>query len=57
MSSGPATLLLYLAAAAVYIILGVFFPRTILSWVEGAGFLLLAVWILPALAMLIGRRR
>ena len=57
MSSGLATLLLYLAAAAVYITVGVFFPRAILSWVEGAGFLLLAVWILPALAMRIGRRR
>ena len=49
MSSGLATLLLYLAAAAVYITLGVFFPRILLSWVEGAGFLLLAVWVIPAL--------
>ncbi len=54
MTAGQRTLLLYLAAAAAYIMLGVFFPRLLLSWVEGAGFLLLAVWLLPAL---IGRRR
>ena len=52
MTSGLATLLLYLAAAAVYITLGVFFPRVILSWVEGAGFLLLAVWLIPTLVRL-----
>lgn len=48
------TLALYLVAAAVYITLGVFFPKILLSWVEGAGFLLLAVWVLPAL---VGLRR
>ncbi|MGB2695375.1 MAG: hypothetical protein WBD55_09340 [Dehalococcoidia bacterium] len=42
------TLLLYLIAGAVYVTLGAFFPRVMLSWVEGAGFLLLAVWVVPA---------
>ncbi len=54
MTPGLRTLVLYLAAAAVYITLGVFFPQVLLSWIEGAGFLLLAVWLLPAL---IGLRR
>ena len=42
-------LLLYLAAGAVYIVLGVVIPELLFSWVEGAVFLLLAVWVLPAL--------
>ena len=49
MTSGLPALALYLAAGAVYVTLGVFFPRLLLSWVEGAGFLLLAVWLLPLL--------
>lgn len=53
MTPGLRTLALYLAAGAAYITLGVFFPRFILSWVEGASFLLLAVWLVPAL---FGRR-
>ncbi len=39
----------YVAAGAVYIALGVAFPDLLLSWVEGAAFLLLAVWLLPTL--------
>jgi hypothetical protein len=42
-------LTLYLIAGAVYVTLGVFYPRVLLSWVEGAGFLLLAVVIIPML--------
>jgi hypothetical protein len=42
-------LTLYLAAGAVYIALGVAVPELLFSWIEGAVFLLLAVWILPAL--------
>jgi hypothetical protein len=49
MTGDRAVLALYLAAAAVYITLGVFFPRILLSWIEGAAFLLIAVWVLPAL--------
>jgi hypothetical protein len=40
---------LYLVAAVVYIALGVAVPDFLWSWVEGAAFLLLAVWIVPAL--------
>ncbi len=39
----------YLATGAAYIILGVFFPALLFSWLVGAGFLLLCVWVLPAL--------
>ena len=41
-------LALYLAAAVAYITLGLIEPSLLLSWVEGAAFLLLAVWIIPA---------
>lgn len=40
---------LYLAAGAVYVVVGIFLPDFLLSWVVGAGYLLLAVWIVPAL--------
>ncbi len=56
MTSDRLSLFLYLAAGAVYVTLGAFFPRVLLSWVEGAGFLLLAVWLLPALARWLLRR-
>ena len=49
MSEGRRTLALYLAAAAAYITLGVLVPEALLTWPAGAGFLLLAVWLLPAL--------
>lgn len=42
-------LALYLGAAVSYIGLGVAVPNLLLSWVEGAAFLLLAVSIVPAL--------
>ncbi len=41
-------LALYVAAGVAYIALGVAWPSLLFSWVEGAAFLLLAVWILPA---------
>jgi hypothetical protein len=41
-------LALYLAAAVAYITLGLIEPSFLLSWIEGAAFLLFAVWILPA---------
>jgi hypothetical protein len=40
---------LYLVAAVAYIALGVAVPYVMLSWVEGAAFLLLAVWVVPEL--------
>ena len=39
----------YLAAAAVYVALGVAVPAFLFSWVVGAVYLLLAVWVVPAL--------
>jgi hypothetical protein len=42
-------LALYLAAGVAYIALGVAVPELLFSWIEGALFLLLAVWVLPAL--------
>jgi hypothetical protein len=41
-------LAVYLGAAAVYVALGVAVPELLFSWVEGAAFLLFAVWLLPA---------
>ncbi len=42
-------LALYLATAAAYISLGVAFPELLITFPLGAGFLLLGVWIIPAL--------
>lgn len=42
-------LALYLVAGAVYIALGVAVPELLFSWIEGAVFLLVAVWVVPAL--------
>lgn len=47
-------LALYVAAGVVYIALGVAVPELLFSWVECAAFLLVAVWVLPAL---LGRLR
>jgi hypothetical protein len=46
---GALELALYLVAAALYIALGVAYPSLLLSWFEGTAFLLLVVWIIPAL--------
>ena len=42
-------LALYIAAGVVYIALGVAIPELLFSWIEGAVYLLIAVWALPAL--------
>ena len=42
-------LLLYLAAAVSYIVLGLFVPEILRSSLEGIAFLLLVVWVLPEL--------
>jgi hypothetical protein len=39
---------LYLAAAATFVALGVVDPRFVISWPEGASFLLLVAWGLPS---------
>ncbi len=41
--------LLYGASAIGYITLGIFVPQALSLWPEGAAFLLLTVWVLPAL--------
>ena len=40
--------MLYAAAAAVYIAVGVFVPEVLFSSVVGMAYLLAAVWLLPA---------
>jgi hypothetical protein len=42
-------LALYLAAGAAYVGLGVAVPELLFSWPAGVGFLLVCVWLLPAL--------
>jgi hypothetical protein len=42
-------LALYGVAGIVYVVLGVTVPELLFSWVEAAVYLLVAVWILPAL--------
>jgi hypothetical protein len=37
----------YLAAGAVYVAIGVLVPAFLFSWVTGAGFLLIALGLLP----------
>lgn len=39
----------YLAAGVAYVGLGVAVPELLISWPVGAGFLLLCVWLVPAL--------
>ncbi|MDQ3889680.1 MAG: hypothetical protein M3312_03900 [Actinomycetota bacterium] len=39
----------YVAAAAVYVALGVFVPQLLLSWPVAVAFLLVAVWVVPEL--------
>jgi hypothetical protein len=46
--------ILYAAAAAGYVLLGVFVPEALFSWLEGAAFLLAVVVVVPAL---VRRRR
>ena len=39
----------YLGAGALYVALGVWDTRLLLSWAEGIAFLMLTVWAIPAL--------
>lgn len=45
---GGRTLALYLSAAMVYIVIGIFVTDFLLSVVVAAGYLLLATWLIPA---------
>ncbi len=47
--------ILYGAAGVAYITLGIFVKQALAFWIEGAAFLLLAVWILPAVIRRIRR--
>jgi hypothetical protein len=50
LAAGWRELALYLAAGVVYIAIGVTFPEFLFSWAVAAGYLLLCVVALPALA-------
>ena len=39
----------YLLAGVVYVAIGVAFPDFLFSWVTAAAYLLLVMWLLPAL--------
>jgi hypothetical protein len=41
--------LLYVAATVAYIVLGVFVPALLLTWPVGVAYLLVTVWLVPAL--------
>lgn len=41
-------LILYGASGVAYITLGIFVKQALALWIEGAAFLLLTVWLLPA---------
>jgi hypothetical protein len=42
-------LVLYAAAATAYVVLGVLIPEILFAWPVGAAFLLVSVWVIPAL--------
>ena len=48
-ASATRPLPLYCAAGAAYIAIGALVTEILLSWVVGFGFLLICVWLLPAL--------
>jgi hypothetical protein len=50
MRPGSRTLAAYLLAAAVYVALGVVLPELLLSWIVAVAYLLVAIWLVPALA-------
>jgi hypothetical protein len=49
LAAGRRELMLYLAAGAAYVALGVAFPELLFAWVVSVGFLLICVVVLPAL--------
>ena len=55
LAGGRRELALYLAAGVVYIAIGVAFPEFLFSWIVAAGFLLVTVVLLPALARAVRR--
>lgn len=49
MTEARRTLALYLVAAALYIAIGVLYPEFLLASVVALGYLLVVVWLVPAL--------
>lgn len=49
MTAGLRTLSLYLAAAAVYVAIGLYEVDFLLSWPVGVGYLVLTCWLVPAI--------
>lgn len=49
LAAGWPELALYLGAGVVYVAIGVAVPEFLFSWLEAAGFLLLAIVLLPLL--------
>lgn len=49
LAAGRRELVLYLAAGAAYVALGVAFPELLFAWVVSVSFLLVFVVVLPAL--------
>ena len=47
--SARQTLPLYLGAFALYVTVGVFLPELLLAWPVGVTYLVVAVWLMPAL--------
>ena len=45
--SGYGTLAAYVATGLAYVTLGVFYPRAVLSWVEGAALLVVVFGLVP----------
>jgi hypothetical protein len=45
---------LYGAAGAAYVVLGIFVPEVLFSWLEGAAFLLIAVVLVPRMLRRLG---
>ena len=56
-SPGRTELALYVAAAAIYIAVGVLVVEFMLASVTALGFLLLVIWIIPSLRERFGRHR
>lgn len=50
LAAGRRELMLYVAAGAGYVALGVAFPELLFAWVVSVGFLLICVVLIPALA-------
>jgi hypothetical protein len=55
LAAGGRELALYVAAGVAYVMIGVTFPEFMFSWVVAAGYLLICVVAIPALARRLAR--